>query len=217
MSILKSLGFGRKKLEPKLNIEFHSDCMSRYGSLVTAFLNGAAIEVMNPHNGNWEKCDQPVFDPSYDYRLSVVPYVPLGNVGVAPLSPTPPPTVDYPFTPAPECIYKRGDVYKTESGLTYLVLGNKYDLIVGYDPTIDPDSNPLVVMRYDSGKKKAVSCRDLNGHRADNSSVYSLINKVTTSPLVDAEVNHTGNLLLYVRSGYKDVYLDTITGEILFR
>lgn len=119
----------------------------------------------------------------------------------------------------PYCHYKRGDVYTNAAGITYIVLANKYDVIPGYNPSIDPDSNPLVVMRYNCNVKQAVSTRDFAGRRADGISKYAIGGvvgpKMDLFPIADDGTNPKG-IFIYSRLNGSGVYLDSITGEVRF-
>ncbi len=224
MSILDKLGFKRK---PKADVEkpqikLHPDCMTRHGTLVSMYLSGSQIEVLNPQNETWEDCPQPIFDPQYCYRL-------FGNVSVRPVQsvkplfvPTPAPKVVTrrvnvaPETVTPTSHYKRGDVCQNVDGKTFIVLGSKFDLIADYNPNLDPDSNSLVVMRHDAGMKKAVSTRDGSGRRADNNSKYALGRKVATGTMPVLDHSIAGFTKIMSRSRVTDVYLCNRTGEVKF-
>ncbi len=230
MGILESLGLGKKpKAVPKpiSQIKLHPECMTRHAAVVPLWLAGNSVEVLNPTNDIWEDSAEPYFDPAYAYRLkhAPVPTMPTtsratrmfdgcavkesDSVGHAPVSPT----------PKPFCKYRRGDIYQSATGEQFLVLGNKYDLIANYNPSNDPDTNPLIVVRYQDGVKAAVSTRDFQGNRADGVAKFALVHLARDIHLPSLSTYahpHNGYLCIYRRENMKDVYVSVTTGEVKF-
>lgn len=225
-NVLSALGLVKKPATPKpiKQIKLHPACMSKHAHLVPYWLSGMQVEVLNP-DGEWESCDNPIFSPEEEYRAVHAKYTPQ-YPPVAPRMPPPvPPAVALPIMPpqvapvqAPAIAYARGDVFISDSGKTFTVLANKYELISNYNPANDPDSGPLVVVRSDSGIKPAVSCRNLDGTRADGNSDYALKTKVGTSLLTQVSIcPEASELVLLRRTGMKDAYCSPTTGEVKLR
>lgn len=225
-SLLSSLGLTRKKANPKpvSQIKLHPDCMRAHGSIVPLWLSGYKVEVLNPATNEWEDTDNPIFSPEYAYQLKTIP-VPSRPAMNAPRDKHTTSRVDapsapqYPPTPPPLTTFKRGYVHLSRAGKRYVVLGSKYCILPNYSSATDPDSNPLIVMRYDEEVKPAVSCRDLQGNRADGSSKYSLTDDavdVIPMPQIHDSTTYPGYILVYQRNGMKDVYLNKATGEVKF-
>lgn len=231
MSILEALGLRSKKPNPKpiSTIKLHPECMTRHATLVSTWLAAKMpVEVLNPSTNEWEECDNPIFSPEHEYRaiqptsIAIHNKTKLVNTKVIDVPPWFGESVPAPIPapiPAPTCKYQRGDIYISTTGKKFLVLGNKYDLVPNYNPSNDPDSNPLIVMRYDDGVKQAVSCRDFQGKRADGNTDFSLYTKYGDSGICDVArytQPHVGYTLIYCRNNAKDVYVNNTTGEVTF-
>lgn len=71
MGLMSKLGFGTKPEQSQITpikVQLHPAAMEAYPSLVVGYLQGAAIQVLNPTTQQWEDCPNPVFDPQYAYR-----------------------------------------------------------------------------------------------------------------------------------------------------
>lgn len=213
MKLLNALGFGRASPDPE-PIVLHPDCMKVHSTLVGLSLNGVKFDALNPKTGEWEKCPKPIFDPEISYRVSGERPAVVKNATFAANYGSPAPVAPA-TTPT---LLKRGDVWASNNGYSFLVLGNKYDLVPNYNPANDPDTTPIVVMRDDIGVKQAVSCRDFNGNRADHNSKFCLLSKnASKSRNLNAPTIGSDYILLYRRNGATDVYLCKRTGEVKLR
>lgn len=221
MSLLTKLGLFNKPSKAKEAISFHPDCY-KHVSLLSDYLAGANIDVLNPSTKEWEKCPNPVFDPELEYKLSfntpptlsTHPILnPIGTTGLYISTDEPePPTgmmgnlIDF----------NRGDIWESNGGKKYLVLCDKRKVLPNYDPQLDPDSGSIVVMSYDENTKNKVNCRKTSGFRHDNNSEYTLVSKLDSINLTMPCLSNS-KVFLHSRSTSTDVYLCAITGEVLFR
>ena len=217
MGLLADFGLTKKSV-PKTatQISLHPDCRQRHSSVIASWFLGIPVEVLNPETNEWEPCAEPIFDPAYDYRCTPMS-APVHVPKAAPAPVAPPAYVPAPPTSVVDTLqsYERGDIFCANNGNTYLVLGNKYNIIDGYIPDEDPDSGHIVVMRFDTGRKQAVTCRDEYGNRPHFSEDFTLTRKIDSCPLLLPTYSQ-GKYKLYQRNNGTMVYLDPDTGEVTF-
>lgn len=83
--------------------------------------------------------------------------------------------------------FVRGDIWEAVNGRSYLVLGNKHDIVSDgrYDAAQDPDKYPLILVRYEEGMKQSVTHRDLMGRRdlAPNENLVKRTGSINLPPI----------------------------------
>lgn len=220
MSFLKRMGFVGNSPNPE-PIKLHPGC-SIHSTVISLWLTGSPVEVLNPSTGNWEDCEKPIFDPDHQYRSKMPGRVPppaAAPVYVAQPVPAPQPPEQPAYTPAaPIRKFKRGEIWEAANGFKYLILGYKSDYVTNYNPDTDPDTGEVVVMRYEVGKKPAVSCRTLVGHRRQTNDGYNLVTKKVDTYLMDVNQYplYEFGTTLYVRNGTTNPIVSSTTGEVVF-
>lgn len=213
MGLLNALGLSspsEEKAEQR-PITLHPGAAAHQGVMV-AWLQGAKVEVLNPNTNAWEDCDNPIFDPEIAYRLAQAPVnalQPLTQSAGAAIWAGEPKKVMGQHSP-----FNRGDIWRASNGFTYIVLVDKANCIDGYDASVDPDGAPIVVMRFDAGKKPAVSHRDVNGNRRDGNSGFRLVEKLDSHAMTSISIDGTV-ALIQSRYDRADVRLNMLTGETL--
>ncbi len=193
MGIFKKLGLA---LTPKVDVDkpfvIHPLAHKAHPGPLLSWALGQTIEALHPTEG-WVVVDRPQFEPDTQYRAGGNPYA---TAPIAPMThkecgedipqaaavcffealDAPAPTHAYPKNklmpaPAPKpqttTRFVRGDIWEAVNGRSYLVLGNKHDIVPHgrYDASQDPDKYPLILVRYEEGMKQSVTHRDLMGRR----------------------------------------------------
>ena len=181
----------KKKPESAKAFKIHPMARQAHPVAFSAWAAGGTVAALNPDTNRYEVVDLPIFAPEVNYIVTAAPK--MGN-GFMPPTPKAMPRAAAPVAarapqPAPvaQAMPLRGDIWVSNSGNQYLVLGNKHDLIPNYNALNDPDKLPLVVVRYDEGMKTSLSHRTTMGSRISNSGMdltarvgRTLLNAVTT-------------------------------------
>lgn len=193
MGIFKKLGLA---LTPKVDADkpfvIHPLAHKAHPGPLLSWALGQTIEALHPTEG-WVVVDRPQFEPDTQYRAVGNPYA---TAPIAPMThkecgnaihqaasarfmealDATAPTHVYPknvptgtTAPKPQTTtrFVRGDIWEAVNGRSYLVLGNKHDIVPAgrYDASQDPDKYPLILVRYEEGMKQSVTHRDLMGRR----------------------------------------------------
>lgn len=214
MGIFKKLGLA---LTPKVDADkpfvIHPLAHKAHPGPLLSWALGQTIEALHPTEG-WVVVDRPQFEPDTQYRAVGNPYAtaPIAPIAhkdwgeaihqaasarfmeacVAATAPThayPKNKPMFDLAPKPQTTtrFVRGDIWEAVNGRSYLVLGNKHDIVPDgrYDASQDPDKYPLILVRYDEGMKQSVTHRDLMGRRelAPNENLVKRTGSINLPPI----------------------------------
>lgn len=205
MGIFKKLGLA---LPPKVEVDkpfvIHPLAHKVHPGPLLSWALGQTIEALHPTEG-WVVVDRPQFEPDTQYRAVYAPIAPMTHkecgeaihrtAEAAFFAKVDPSIVGYdsyqlkPTAPKPQTTtrFVRGDIWEAVNGRSYLVLGNKHDIVPDgrYDASQDPDKYPLILVRYDEGMKQSVTHRDLMGRRelAPNENLVKRTGSINLPPI----------------------------------